>query len=195
VFVLPILLISHKSFGKMIIINVSDAIALRQIEINDAEQIFNTIDSQRQYLGKWLPFVEMTRKPEDTLQFIRSVNRDQELVFVMLFQGEFAGLIGFKNTDLLNRKTEIGYWLSEPFQHKGIVTESVKRLVKFAIENLQLNRVEINCAVGNLPSKKIPQRLSFQIEGIERDGELLIGNKYVDIERYSLCKRRDKVLF
>src|SRR5690606_36511381 len=130
----------------MTTINVSETIMLRLVEVNDAEQIFKTIDAQRQYLGKWLPFVELTKKPEDTIQFIRSVNRDQELVFVMLFQGEFAGLIGFKNTDLLNRTTEIGYWLSEPFQHKGIVTESVKRLVKFAFESLQLNRVEINCA-------------------------------------------------
>jgi ribosomal-protein-serine acetyltransferase len=179
----------------MTTINVSETIMLKLVEVNDAEQIFKTIDAQRQYLGTWLPFVELTKKPEDTIQFIRSVNRDQELVFVMLFQGEFAGLIGFKNTDLLNRKTEIGYWLSEPFQHKGIVTLSVKSLVKYAFDKLRLNRVEINCASENVSSKRIPQKLGFQFEGIERDGVLLSGNKFVDIERYSLCKRRDKVHF
>ena len=29
-------------------------------------------------------------------------------------------MIGFKDTDKLNKKTEIGYWLSEKFQKQGI---------------------------------------------------------------------------
>jgi len=179
----------------MTILYVSEKLLLRQIEMADAEPVFETINSQRQYLRKWLPFVDLTKQVDDTRNFIRGIYKDQELVFVIQYEGEFAGLIGFRGTDRANRKTEIGYWLSEPFQHKGIVTESVKRLVKFAFEKLQLNRVEINCAVGNLPSKKIPQRLGFQFEGIERDGELLSDAVFADIERYSLCKRKDKIAF
>jgi ribosomal-protein-serine acetyltransferase len=179
----------------MTILYVSEKLLLRQIEMADAEPVFETINSQRQYLRKWLPFVDLTKQLDDTRNFIRGIYNDQELVFVIQYEGEFAGLIGFRGTDRANRKTEIGYWLSEPFQHKGIATESVKRLVKFAFEKLQLNRVEINCAVGNLPSKKIPQRLGFQFEGIERDGELLSDAVFADIERYSLCKRKDKIAF
>ena len=179
----------------MITLNISKELLLRQIELADAESVFDAINKQRQYLRKWLPFVDHTHQVEDTRNFIRSVYQDQELVFVMQYQHVFAGLIGFRNTDVANRKTEIGYWLSQPFQKKGIVTESVKELVRFAFEKLTLNRVEINCAVGNLPSKKIPHKLGFQFEGIVRDGELLSDNLFVDIERYSLCKRRDKILF
>jgi ribosomal-protein-serine acetyltransferase len=179
----------------MTILYVSEKLLLRQIEMADAEPVFETINSQRQYLRKWLPFVDLTKQLDDTRNFIRGIYNDQELVFVIQYEGEFAGLIGFRGTDRANRKTEIGYWLSEPFQHKGIATESVKRFVKFAFEKLQLNRVEINCAVGNLPSKKIPQRLGFQFEGIERDGELLSDAVFADIERYSLCKRKDKIAF
>ncbi|MBG0783098.1 MAG: GNAT family N-acetyltransferase [Bacteroidales bacterium] len=179
----------------MTILTVSDDLLLRQIDMADAELIFETINAQRQYLRKWLPFVDLTKQLDDTRNFILSINADQELEFVMQYKDEFAGLIGFSRTDWANRKTEIGYWLSEPFQHKGIVTESVKILVKFAFEKLQLNRVEINCAVGNLPSKKIPQKLGFQFEGTVRDGELLSDAIFVDIERYSLCKKRDQIRF
>lgn len=179
----------------MITLIISDDLLLRQIEIADADCVFDTINNQRQYLRKWLPFVDHTRQVEDTRNFIRSLNKVQELVFVMQYKNEFAGLIGFRGTDQANRKTEIGYWLSQPFQKKGIVTESVKKLVNFAFEELQLNRVEINCAVGNLPSKKIPQKLGFQFEGIVRDGELLVDAVFVDLERYSLCKRKDEMLF
>lgn len=39
------------------ILNIDDKIELKQIEQYDAKDIFKTIDSQRSYLSKWLPFV------------------------------------------------------------------------------------------------------------------------------------------
>jgi ribosomal-protein-serine acetyltransferase len=88
----------------------------------------------------------------------------------------------------LNGKTEIGYWLSEPLQGKGIVTKSTKKLIEIAFEKEQMNRIQIKCAVDNLPSKRIPQRLSFTLEGIEREGELLANKEYTDLEVYSLLR-------
>lgn len=169
-------------------ITVDNDLQLKKIELSDAKSIFDTIISQRTYLRKWLPFVDYTRDIDDTIQFIRAVYRDDEKVYVLNYQNNFAGLIGFRGTDYSNKKIEIGYWLSEPFQKKGIVTNAVKALVQFAFTELKMNRVEINCAVGNEASKRIPQRLGFILEGIERDGELLSDGKFVDLEHYSLLK-------
>jgi ribosomal-protein-serine acetyltransferase len=88
----------------------------------------------------------------------------------------------------VNRKTEIGYWLSEKFQGQGLVTKSVSELCHFAFQKLDMNRVQIKCAVGNTPSANIPKRLNFTFEGIERQGELLIGNIFTDLEIYSKLK-------
>lgn len=174
------------------IIRVTESILLKLIEISDAEDIFKTIDSQREYLGKWLPFVCFTREIDDTRKYIRSIldspMESREYVFVIHYNGEFAGLIGFKGTDRQNRKTEIGYWLSEHFQKKGIVTESVKALARFACDDLDINRIQIKCAVGNIPSRNIPRRLGFKLEGVERDGELLTGGRFTDLEVYSKLK-------
>ena len=38
-------------------IEVDKEIKLTQLEQSDAKDIFETIDSQREYLGRWLPFV------------------------------------------------------------------------------------------------------------------------------------------
>ncbi|TAJ11983.1 N-acetyltransferase [Marinilabiliaceae bacterium JC017] len=169
--------------------NITDNILLKQIEITDAPDLFNTIDTQRDYLGKWLPFVDFTKEVSDTESFIRSIietaPESREYIFVIHCNHEFAGLIGFKDTDRLNRKTEIGYWLAESFQKKGIITRSVEKLCAFAFDELDMNRIQIKCAVGNTPSKKVPQRLSFTFEGIERDGELLSDGKFTDLEIYS----------
>lgn len=176
----------------IISIKVSDKILLRELCLSDVHDIFQTIHSQRDYLGKWLPFVALTQSEEDTQKFVQSIVNatpsKKDLVFVILYHDVFAGLIGFRDTDQVNLKTEIGYWLSEDLQKKGIVTEAVKAVCHYAFNRLKINRIKIRCATGNLPSKRIPQRLGFHLEGIEREGEILNGNQFVDLEVYSLLK-------
>jgi len=173
-------------------IRVSLDIVLKPLEPSDAVDIFNTIDSQRDYLGKWLPFVKYTKVFGDTEAFVKMMIEphfeEREHTFVIQYKGVFAGLIGYVRSDRSNKKTEIGYWLSEGFQRKGIITDSVKALLGLAYNELGFNRVQIKCAVGNVRSKKIPHRLGFKLEGIERDGELLNEGDFTDIEIYSKLK-------
>ncbi len=176
----------------MTTIKIDNETELKQLELSDSKDIFRIIDSQREYLGKWLPFVEFTTDITNSEMFVESiVNAPEdkfEYVFAIRKNNEFIGLVGFKDTDKLNRKTEIGYWLSEGFQKQGIMTKSVGKLCDFAFDQLGINRVQIKCAVGNKTSKKIPQRLGFKFEGIEREGELLTGNVFADLEIYSKLK-------
>ncbi len=174
---------------------ISDQLCLRQTDLSDAQEMFDTIERDRDYLRKWLPFVDWTREVSDSEYFINSLNprtrSPSDLVFTIRFEGIFAGLIGFKNTDKVNRRSELGYWLSESFQKRGIMTLSVKALVDYAFEELGINRIQIRCATGNMPSKRIPQRLGFTLEGVERDGEILSDGLFADLEIYSLVKRVD----
>lgn len=158
----------------------------------DAEDIYKAIDSQRDYLGKWLPFVELTDNIEFTKCFVRyALSKENEYnpTFTIQQDGVFAGLIGLKATDISNRKTEIGYWLCQQFQGKGIVTKSVEKLCDICFNEFKINRVQIKCAVGNHRSSAIPKRLGFVFEGIERDGELQSNGSFSDIEVYSKLKK------
>lgn len=173
-------------------IQVTPGLELRSLMISDAHDIFYTIDSQRAYLGQWLPFVAYTKNLSDSEKFIESVvNAPKERfehIFTIRKQNGFVGLIGFRDTDTINKKTEIGYWLSQPYQKQGIVTQSVRRLVEFAFDNMEINRIQIRCAVGNMASQKIPVALGFKFEGVERAGELLTGNVFTDLMVYSKLK-------
>jgi len=174
------------------ILNVDKNIVLKQLELADTPDIFNTIDSQREHLGPFLPFVETTKQLSDTQAFVESVvNAPEdrlEYTFTIRVNGRMAGLIGFKDTDRTNRKTEIGYWLSRDFLGRGIMTRSVSTLCDFAFRELDINRIQIKCAVTNSASRNIPQRLGFQLEGIERAGELLTGGVFTDLAVYSKLK-------
>lgn len=164
-------------------------IHLKVIGIEDAELVFNTINNEREYLGVWLPFVEDTRDISYTKAFIENsaVLNSANLTFTIFYQNHFAGLIGFKDTDFDNKKTEIGYWLSESFQHKGIITRSCKALINYAFDKMDMNRIQIKAAEENLKSRNVAERLGFTCEGIERDGELH-SRGFVDLVIYSLLK-------
>lgn len=177
----------------MKIIRVNKDLILKELELSDAEYIFKTIDSQREYLGEWLPFVEFTKSVKDSLDYVNSVvtmpEDCKEWQFAVFFGDDFAGLAGFKGTDRLNRKSEIGYWLREDFQHRGIMTESVRALIKFGFSELDLNRIQIKCAPENVKSNKIPQRLGFTLEGIERESEFVKEGVFRDANVWSLLKK------
>lgn len=171
-------------------LQVDDKIRLERIHILLAPTIFSAIEANRSFLRRWLPFVDQTRKLSDTEHFIKLIINAPETddVYSIFYDGEFAGLIAYKDSDKLNHKTEIGYWLIERMQGKGIMTKSVSKLVDFAFRNLAMNRVQIKVAVGNKKSAAIPKRLGFEMEGIERDGERH-NNHYLDLEIYSFLKK------
>lgn len=174
------------------ILSINESIELRQIQLSDAIDIFNTIDSQRSYLGKWLPFVALTKDVSHTESFVKSVvnapKDNPQYVFTIRKYDTLVGLISLNSLDRINKKTEIGYWLSQDHQGQGIMTQSVQKICDFAFEELGLNRIQISVGVGNIPSKSIPKRLGFQLEGVQRDGELLTGNVFTDLEVYSKLK-------
>lgn len=167
--------------------------SIREVNISDATAIWQAIDSHRDYLRTWLPFVDRLSKVEDEEAFLHSVLEvpypERNLTFIIEVDKKLAGLIGFVVTDRINHRTEIGYWLLPEYQKKGIMTTCVKQLCIWAVEQRQMNRIQIKCAVGNLPSNAIPLRLGFQLEGTEREGELLASGQYADIHVYSILKR------
>lgn len=178
-------------------LNIDDNLHLERISTSMAPVIFGAIDANRQFLRKWLPFVDRTQRISDTEDFIRSIDEEQPAyrneVYAIWYKWEFAGLIAYKDTDRANCKTELGYWMIENLQGKGIMTRSVLKLIELAFRKMNINRIQIKVALGNKKSAAIAKRLNFRLEGIERDGEKH-HNRFRDLEVYSLLKKEWNVL-
>ena len=170
---------------------VTNEILLERLGANDVATIFNAVDQNRAHLGKWLPFVDYTKEVKDSEAFIQTVVSQREAtqneVYTIWFKGKFAGIIGFNNTDRVNEKTEIGYWLISDMTGHGIIHKASQVLLGIAFEKMMMNRVTIRCAVGNEPSEKIALRLGFSFEGIEREGERY-HDHFFDLKVFSFLK-------
>ena len=112
-------------------LEVDRNIRLEALDNSIAEVVFLTIQQEREYLSNWLPFVNSTQKLADTEAFIHSITnqktKKKDEIYSIWFKNSFAGLIGFKETDWINQKTEVGYWLSKKMQGKGIASKFSKR--------------------------------------------------------------------
>jgi ribosomal-protein-serine acetyltransferase len=165
---------------------------LRQMEERDAPTVLEAIDRNRADLRRWLVWVDRNTSLDDTLTFIRSEaakhSATGEIAAGVWFEQQFAGAVGTHVIDRLNRKVEIGYWLGQSFRGRGIMTDACRALVAYCFRELDLNRVEIRCAAGNLASRAIPARLGFTHEATLKEGQLLYDT-FHDLEIWRMLRK------
>lgn len=173
-------------------LQIDDYTHLELIRMSHAETVFEAIDRNRIFLRRWLPFVDQTRTLQDSRQYIKMLlsppERIRNEVYTIWFRGDFAGLVGFKEMDFINHRAEIGYWLVEKMEGRGLMSRSVDKLINYGFRNLNFNRLQIKVAEGNLRSAAIPERLGFSAEGTEREGEYHT-DRFFNLKVYSLLKR------
>jgi len=158
---------------------------------NDALELFQLIDRNRNYLKQWLPWLDLNTNEADSLAFIikslRECAKRKSLVLGIWHEDKIVGIISLKEIDNKKKTAYIGYWLGQSYQGKGFITGSLKELIKFSFSILGLKRLYISCAVGNLKSRKIPQKLNFTLSKLIKKKEFLYDH-YVDHYIYVLEK-------
>jgi RimJ/RimL family protein N-acetyltransferase len=63
---------------------------------------------------------------------------------------------------------EAGYWVVPAYRNIGVASRALRLASEFAAETLQLRRITLYHAVGNLGSCGVAQRAGYALEGIHR---------------------------
>ena len=159
--------------------SVMPGVELRLCETRHAVEMYAVVDANRKYLRQWLPWIDATSSVDVTRDWIRKSLKqfalNKGLHAAIWSGGAIVGVVGCQVINWVNRRVELGYWLAESAQGKGIMTASVRALVDHAFDEWLLNRVQIQCAAGNVKSQAVPRRLGFQEEGVILQGQLLNG--------------------
>ena len=165
---------------------------LRLLEERHAPAVFAAVDRERDELRQWLPWVDATRTEDDTLSFIRSALEqfasNSGVVAGIWGPAGLAGVVGMHKIDWLNRNVELGYWLSREFRGTGLMTDACRRMIGHAFSELDLHRVSLRCAVRNVKSCAIPERLGFKVEGTLCEAQWLNG-RYEDLRTFAVLKQ------
>ncbi|PUZ26635.1 ribosomal-protein-serine acetyltransferase [Chitinophaga costaii] len=180
----------------MLEIKVNDQLSLRQLLPADAPLVYDQIDTSRKTLRRFLPWVDYNVKEDHSLRFIelmlRKADEQDAIAFGMFQRDALCGVMDLHGWDHSLQKAEIGYWLGEAFRGQGIALECCRALMKFAFDELHLNKIEIRFALQNERSSKIPIRLGFAKEGVLRHSAKLHG-QLVDMVVMGMLKKDFKV--
>ncbi|MBV8046422.1 MAG: GNAT family N-acetyltransferase [Paludibacterium sp.] len=173
----------------MIEIAVGDGIVLREPREDDADRLFALIDANRVLLGRWMPWLDYMRHDGDSLTYIRysqEGNREGRFLNLLIWvDDEPAGVLCYFALEPAQRRSEIGYWLGQRWHGRGIMSRACQALIDYGFGHLNLYRIQIACAVDNLPSRALPERLGFTFEGVLH-GREWVGERVLDHAIYAL---------
>lgn len=169
-----------------------ERIRLRPPQAGDGAAIFEAVQESKAQLYPWLPWGDQHPTPEDSEAFARrsfaNWHRREDLGVVITDKvtGRYLGGSGLHRINWNVPSCEIGYWIRSSEVGKGYVTETVRLLTDFAFDAIGAERVFIRCAVGNVRSRAIPERIGFISEGIYRNEIRLADDTVSDIVCYSV---------
>jgi ribosomal-protein-alanine N-acetyltransferase len=90
---------------------------------------------------------------------------------------EAVGGIGiFFKEDVYRKNAEIGYWLSEMYWNRGIMTEAVNTLVGYTFEHYDILRISAAIFEHNKASMHLLEKCGFRREAIHRQAVIKNGH-------------------
>ena len=138
-------------------------ITLRPWKESDAQDLYNLAKSPNiGPMAGWPPH----KSVEESLNVIKTIFSKKE-TYAIISKGKIVGCVGLLfypncNHDWGKDSAEIGYWVGEEFQNKGIATKASKILVERAFKELNVNAIYGTYDLDNVKSKRVLEKLGFK---------------------------------
>ncbi|MFC4144038.1 GNAT family N-acetyltransferase [Pedobacter mendelii] len=151
----------------------SERLTLRQLEINDQQDIFALRTDTE--INKYLDRVP-SKTIEDAINFINKVNDsiEENIAFywaiTLTDTKKFVGTICIFNFSSEKNSCEIGYELMTKFQSQGIMKEAAQIVINYAFHALKLRNLLALTHCNNQNSTKLLLKLNF-VKSTETDKE------------------------
>lgn len=160
-------------------------IVLEKFSLDRTEELFDVVEGNRDYLRRYLPWVDDNTTMEHSEDFIKKTldkirNKETEVAYFIIYQNKLIGVIDTHHIDQKNKSFHVGYWLVEEMQGKGIMTH-VTDVVVNEMFSIGYEIAELRCATINPKSCAVAQRLGFERKEILKDESRLNG-ELIDME-------------
>ena len=144
---------------------------LRPWREDDAEELYKyACDLDVGPSAGWQPHTSV----ENSREIISTVLSAPETYAVCLKEnGRPIGSVGFHRNDLAegDDEYELGYWIGKHFWGQGLIPEASREMLRYAFEDLKMNRIWCGYYDGNEKSRRVQDKLGFvyhhTTEGLE----------------------------
>ena len=169
----------------------TERLQLKELELTDLDNIhelhslpevdrFNTlgipdsIETTKQLVSEWLT----SRHQSPRKKYVLWMENEAH---------EFIGLVGITIGKPAYRNAEIWYKIHPKHWNQGYATEVVTEVLAFCFSTLNLHRVEAGCAVENLASIRVLEKVGMTKEGYRRK-ILPIRGEWVDNFEFAILE-------
>lgn len=172
--------------------DITDHVTLSPLSRDDAAALFALVEANREHLRQWLGFLDDSLVAGDTARFIEgtlTARRDSGALTCGIRVDEtLVGVAGYTVEDPASGAAQLGYWVAEAWQGRGLVTHACAALIDHAFRDGGFTRMEIACAVGNRRSRAVAGRLRMQTVEVRREAEWLYDH-FVDHVLYCVDRK------
>ena len=160
----------------------TERLILRPWEEADAESLYEYAKDDRVGPAAGWP---VHTSVENSREVIRGVLSEPWTFAVCLKEDNRAiGSVGLmigkaSNLDIPETEGEIGYWIGVPFWGQGLIPEAVRELIRYAFDDLHLDRLWCAYFEGNEKSKRCQEKCGFVYHHTKKDVYWALMNKTV----------------
>jgi [ribosomal protein S5]-alanine N-acetyltransferase len=133
------------------------------------------IQTTEKILFEWLDL----RKQKPRKSYIFGIDKNNDNSFI----GLIAIILGKENY----RTAEVWFKIHKDFWRKGYTTEALAKILNFGFTELKLHRIEAGCAVDNIASSKVLEKVGMIREGVKRK-KLPIRGEWKDNYFYGILE-------
>jgi RimJ/RimL family protein N-acetyltransferase len=161
----------------------SDARSLQQAALESTAEVF-----------PWLEWCHPGYSLQEAEEWVRTRRElfaeASEYEFAIVgWDDRFLGGCGLNRIRRATRTANLGYWVRTSAAGCGVATGAARQLVRFAFEKTDLVKLEIVCAVGNLGSQRVAEKVGAVRQSILASRMTLHGRPH-DAVLYSIQRHR-----
>ena len=175
----------------MFALPVDGEIDLVLAEERHADAVAGLIVRNQRRLARWEPWAERPATAGALRSFIRGCLEGfaagTQVQTYIRVGGALVGSCGLR-ISMATRTGEVGYWLDEAHEGRGIASRAARALVSEGFRERDLVRVELRTAVDNVRSRALAERLGFVHEATQRAAQVF-SDRRVDMTLYAVTAR------
>lgn len=161
------------------------------LKASESEAFFNLIENNRARLEDFFAgTVSKTQTLKDTIEYSAEIEQRIECKSYFPFiitdtkTGNFVGLVDVKNMDWNIPKAELGLFIDQHYEGKGITTKAMHLVIDYIVNEYRFKKLLCRASSKNLGSISVILKNDFELEGtIRRDYKTTKG-EIVDLNYY-----------
>lgn len=165
--------------------------SIRLLTEADIDPYFQLVQKNRPRLEAFFTgTTSKTKTYEDTQVFLASmVQRTKEKTYFPYIimddaKNKIAGFVDLKNIDWNIPKSELGCYIDEDYEGKGITSEAIKIFCDYSFEEFKFKKIFLRTHPTNMAARSIAEKCGFEVEGIIRRDYKTTSGEIIDLIYY-----------